>query len=292
MKKFKSLSIVALVVVLVLTAIVGGYIYTTTDAYKAKQLYNALANDYTASQCDSIINRFPSSEYAELAQDKKRTLLRQQAEWSSISQNPTLQSVKNFKSRHQLTDKYFIAAEEKLDSLLWAEAQLQKSKKIFEEYANLGQMAKNYDEAMFVLQKMHKLPEVETVKQNLEGQLNMFFDALGNGDATAVAGLCADTVSFFLFRLNLTPEKVAEFINKTYCKKIKKRTFSAPSAMEFDKARIGVEKVGYIAEFTIDLTSPAKVARKQKAVFMFTPDGKIIYAAMRPIFKKQRVLTT
>lgn len=286
MKKFKSLSIVATVVVLGLAAVIGGYIYTTTDGYQAQKLYDELGNDYAASQCDSITKRFPATKYAELAQEKKRTLLRQQAEWNTISKNPSRQAIQTFKSKHQLTDKYFIAAEEKLDSLLWDDALKLKTKKNYEEYAQLGQMARNYDEAMFVLQKMNQIPEVAAVSQNLEEQVNKFFDALGKGDATAVSALCADTVSFFLFRQNLTADKVAEFINKTYCKNIKKRTFSAPSAITFDKSRIAVDKAGYIAHFTIDLTAPAKVARKQKALFMFTPEGKIIYASMRPCFRK------
>jgi hypothetical protein len=56
--------------------------------------------------------------------------------------------------------------------------------------------------------------------------------------------------------------------------------------MKFDKSRIGEEKVGYVAQFSIDLTAPAKVARKQKALFMFTPEGKIIYASLRPTYRK------
>lgn len=286
MKKFKSLSIVATVVVLGLAAVIGGYIYTTTDGYQAKALYDALGNDYTAAQCDSITKRFPATDYAELAQEKKRVLLRQQAEWKAITKNPTLQAVQTFKNKHQLIDKYFVAAEEKLDSLLWVDAIKLKAKQNYEAYAQLGQMARNYNEAMFVLQKMNELPDVESVVPNLKEQITKFFDALGNGKAADVSALCADTVSFFLFRQNLTTEKVAEYVNKTYCKRIKKRTFSEPSEMTFDKSRIGEEKVGYVAQFSIDLTAPAKVARKQKALFMFTPEGKIIYASLRPTYRK------
>ena len=147
-------------------------------------------------------------------------------------------------------------------------------------------MARNYNEAMFVLQKMNELPDVESVAPNLKEQITKFFDALGNGKAADVSALCADTVSFFLFRQNLTTEMVAEYVNKTYCKRIKKRTFSEPSEMKFDKSRIDEEKVGYVAQFSIDLTAPAKVARKQKALFMFTPEGKIIYASLRPTYRK------
>lgn len=286
MKKFKSLSIVATVVVLGLAAVIGGYIYTTTDAYQAKVLYDALGNDYTAAQCDSITKRFPATDYAELAREKKRVLLRQQAEWKEITKNPTLQAVQTFKNKHQLIDKYFVAVEEKLDSLLWVDAIKLKAKQNYEAYTQLGQMARNYNEAMFVLQKMNELPDVESVAPNLKEQITKFFDALGNGKAADVSALCADTVSFFLFRQNLTTEKVAEYVNKTYCKRIKKRTFSEPSEMKFDKSRIGEEKVGYAAQFSIDLTAPAKVARKQKALFMFTPEGKIIYASLRPTYRK------
>lgn len=286
MKKFKSLSIVATVVVLGLAAVIGGYIYTTTDAYQAKALYDALGNDYTAAQCDSITKRFPATDYAELAREKKRVLLRQQAEWKAITKNPTLQAVQTFKNKHQLIEKYFVAVEEKLDSLLWVDAIKLKAKQNYEAYAQLGQMARNYNEAMFVLQKMNELPDVESVAPNLKEQITKFFDALGNGKAADVSALCADTVSFFLFRQNLTTEKVAEYVNKTYCKRIKKRTFSEPSEMTFDKSRIGEEKVGYVAQFSIDLTAPAKVARKQKALFMFTPEGKIIYASLRPTYRK------
>lgn len=286
MKKFKSLSIVATVAVLGLAAVIGGYIYTTTDGYQAKALYDALGNDYTAAQCDSITKRFPATDYAELAREKKRVLLRQQAEWKAITKNPTLQAVQTFKNKHQLIDKYFVAVEEKLDSLLWVDAIKLKAKQNYEAYAQLGQMARNYNEAMFVLQKMNELPDVESVAPNLKEQITKFFDALGNGKAADVSALCADTVSFFLFRQNFTTEKVAEYVNKTYCKRIKKRTFSEPSEMTFDKSRIGEEKVGYVAQFSIDLTAPAKVARKQKALFMFTPDGKIIYASLRPTYRK------
>ena len=286
MKKFKSLSIVATVVVLGLAAVIGGYIYTTTDGYQAKTLYDALGNDYTAAQCDSITKRFPATDYAELAREKKRVLLRQQAEWKAITKNPTLQAVQTFKNKHQLIDKFFVAVEEKLDSLLWVDAIKLKAKQNYEAYAQLGQMARNYNEAMFVLQKMNKLPDVESVAPNLKEQITKFFDALGNGKAADVSALCADTVSFFLFRQNLTTEKVAEYVNKTYCKRIKKRTFSEPSEMKFDKSRMGEEKVGYVAQFSIALTAPAKVARKQKALFMFTPEGKIIYASLRPTYRK------
>lgn len=286
MKKFKSLSIVATVVVLGLAAVIGGYIYTTTDGYQAKALYDALGNDYTVAQCDSITKRFPATDYAELAREKKRVLLRQQAEWKAITKNPTLQAVQTFKNKHQLIDKYFVAVEEKLDSLLWVDAIKLKAKQNYEAYAQLGQMARNYNEAMFVLQKMNELPDVESVAPNLKEQITKFFDALGNGKAADVSALCADTVSFFLFRQNLTTEKVAEYVNKTYCKRIKKRTFSEPSEMKFDKSCIGEEKVGYVAQFSIDLTAPAKVARKQKALFMFTPEGKIIYASLRPTYRK------
>ena len=189
MKKFKSLSIVATVVVLGLAVVIGGYIYTTTDGYQAKALYDALGNDYTVAQCDSITKRFPATDYAELAREKKRVLLRQQAEWKAITKNPTLQAVQTFKNKHQLIDKYFVAVEEKLDSLLWVDAIKLRAKQNYEAYAQLGQMARNYSEAMFVLQKMNELPDVESVAPNLKEQITKFFDALGNGKAANVSSV-------------------------------------------------------------------------------------------------------
>ncbi len=283
MKKFKSLSIVATVVVLLIAAILGYYIYTTTDAYQVQKLYNELGNDYTASQCDSITKRFPNSEYAEKAQEKKRNLLRQQSEWETIKNKPTLQAIQNFKKKHQLTSKLTIAVEQKLDSLLWVAAINSKLKKSYEEYGALGQMAEHYNEAMYILQGMHKLPEVETVTTTLQEQATKFFAALGEGNADDVAALCADTVSFFLFHQNLSNDKVKDFVNNVYCKNIKKRTFEITSNLEFDKARIGDEAAGYAVQFNIAIISPKKVARKHKVILLFTPECKIVYAALRPV---------
>jgi hypothetical protein len=280
MKKFKSISVVATIVVLGIVAIVGGYIYTTTDAYQAKKLYNELGNDYTASQCDSLTKRFPNSEYAELAQEKKRSLLRQQAEWNSISSNPSVQGLKTFKKKHELTAKYSNAADEKIDSLLWIEALNSKLEQAYEEYAALGQMARNYNETMNVLQWMHKLPEVASVSEQLKEQSKKFFEILGNGDAKAVAGLCSDTISLFLYHQNYTPAKVVDFVNNVYCKNIKQRTFVITSDIELSKARIAADKAGYAALFNVDLTAPSKIARKHKATILFTLEGKIASIAL------------
>ena len=281
MKKFKYIGVVATIAVLGLVVVIGGYIYTNTDNYQAEQLYKALSNDYTIAQCDSIIIKYPNTEWADSARQKKNILVRQQNEWNSITKNPSIQSVKNFKKKHKLTTKYSVAADEKLDSLLWFEACNNKIEKNYKEYIELGQMAHNYNEAMSVLQKMNNLAEVSSVAPTLENNVCKFFEELGNGNAKAVAELCADTVSHFLFRNNFTSKEVAEFITNTYCKNIKKRTFSKPNNMEFNKVRIDNEKVGYSAQFTIELTAPVKVARKHKATIFFTPDSKIIYAKMR-----------
>ena len=280
MKKFKSTVIIATVAVLGFAAIIGGYLYTTTDGYQAKKLFNSLGNDYTASQCDSITKLFPNSEYAEKAQLKKRALLRQQSQWNSIANNPTLQNLKEFKKNADLTSKYSNAADEKLDSLLWIQALNGKLEKYYKEYAELGQMARHYNEAMHVLPMMHKLPEVSSVSEQLKNQSTKFFELLGKGDANGIASLCADTVSYFLFHQNYTPAKVADFISKVYCKKIKERTFVTSSDIEFSKARIGNDGVGYAAVLGVEITAPAKVARKHQAIILFTTEGKITYVAL------------
>ena len=96
MKKFKSISLLATLIVLIVVAIIGVYIYISSDSYQAKQLYEALGDDYTVSQCDTIIEKFLNSDYAELAKQKKNDLIRQQNEWAYISNKPTLERLTRF----------------------------------------------------------------------------------------------------------------------------------------------------------------------------------------------------
>ena len=65
MKKFKSLSIVATIVVLGLAAVIGGYIYTTTDGYQAKALYDADAAMTLRKSHESPVIKMLYDEYFE-----------------------------------------------------------------------------------------------------------------------------------------------------------------------------------------------------------------------------------
>ena len=71
-----------------------------------------------------------------------------------------------------------------------------------------------------------------------------------------------------------------------YCKNIKTRTFTAPSNIEFHKARINNDEAGYAILFDIEITSPKKVARKHSACVFLNKEGKITYVAHKP-FKRQ-----
>lgn len=286
MKKFKSLGIVATAIVLLIIAVIGFYIYTNSDAYIAKKIYNSLGNDYTVAQCDSIILLSPDSEYAKLAEEKKQTLLRQQREWNAIANAPTVESIKNYKSKHTLTETYSTATDKALDSLLWIDAIKGKLDTNYDEYLKLGEAAHHYTEASKVLQLMKELPFDATISANLQNKLSTFYEELGNGNASKVADMCADTVSFFLFHQNQTKKEVANFINKKYCKNIKTRTFTAPSNIEFHKARINNDEAGYAILFDIEITSPKKVARKHSACVFLNKEGKITYVAHKP-FKHQ-----
>ena len=196
MKKNKSLSIVATILVLTFAGIIGLYIYSTTDGYKAKQLYAALGNDYTVAQCDTLINRFPNTEWAEFAKQKKINLLRQEHEWASITKKPKLEAIKNFKSKYELTTKYAVAVEEMLDSILWEQAKRGKTQKDYEEYLALGKMTRCHNDAFVMLQKMHQLPEVKAFESQFQKSITQFYDALANAKTNEVLELCSDIDSY------------------------------------------------------------------------------------------------
>ena len=287
MKKFKSLSIVALVVVLGLTAIVGGYIYTTTDAYKAKQLYNALGDDYTVSQCDSIILNFSTTEYADLAKAKRLNLIRQEREWRGICRKPTLERVQQFKSKYQLTRQYMIAVEEKLDSILWSAAQRGTTQECYQDYLELGKMTRNYNNALHALQCMHALPDASTIASQFEPTITKFYDALSSKETTRqLTALCTDTVARFFYRQNLPVRELETYINKTYHKNVQKRYFKITSDIHFTKAYVGDDKVGYAALFDLQQEVPSKPVRNYNATIIFNTDGKVMYINAQRIFKK------
>ena len=285
MKKFKSLSIISTLVFLLFASVVGFYIYTTTDGYKAKQLYVALGNDYTASQCDSITKKYPSTEYAEMAQLKKRTLLRQQSQWQSICRNPSIESVQKFKNTPELMNKYVNLVEEKLDSLLWEEARRGKTKAKYDAYLALGKMTVHHDEAFSVLESMHHIPDVATLQEQLKQNATDFIDDLANARVSKVVDACADTVNYFLYHSNYTKDSLTDFLKKVYYKKVKKRTFNIVSDITFDKARLGETAVGYAAVFDVEHAIPGKKMRKSSFMLLFNLEGKIVYVAMKPKFK-------
>lgn len=285
MKKFKSLSIVATIVVLGLAAVIGGYIYTTTDAYQAKVLYDALGNDYTAAQCDSITKRFPATDYAELAREKKRSLMRQKGMWHAISKRPTVKALMQLKNTPDLLKKYAILADEKLDSLVWVEAQKGKTQKHYEDYLSLGKMTRHHNEAFRVLEKMQQLPNPETVQEQMQMSVKDFYHNLGNAQTSKVVEACADTVKLFLHRGNLDKTQLTNYLNKTYYKKVKKRNFTITSDISIHKARLTDDSYGYAAVCTMDEEIPGKRLRKSKSLILFNTDGKIVYVRINRVFK-------
>lgn len=286
MKKNKSLSIVATIVVLTFAGIIGLYIYSTTDGYKAKQLYAALGNDYTVAQCDTLINRFPNTEWAEFAKQKKINLLRQEHEWASITKKPKLEAVKNFKSKYELTTKYAVAVEEMLDSILWEKAKRGKTQKDYEEYLALGKMTRCHNDAFVMLQKMHQLPDVKAFESQFQKSITQFYDALANAKTNEVLELCSDTIYRFLLRHRLTKPQLADYLNNNYTKKIKKRNFSITSDIEFTKGVYTGQEVGYAALFNLEQVMPSGKVRKNKVTMMFNPEGKIVYVVMRRMLDK------
>lgn len=285
MKKSQYLSIISTIVVLVLAGMIGFYIYSTTDSYKAKQLYATLGNDFTVAQCDSITNSFPQTEYAELAQQKKRLLLRQKSQWESICRKPTIEAVKQFRNTPELLNKYVNLVEEKLDSLLWEDALRGKTKLHYEAYLALGKMTHNHNEAFKVLESMYKLPDVATLQDQLKNNATNFISNLADAKTNKIVEACADTVYNFLYHSNYTKEKLTDYLNKVYYKNVKKRTFNITSEIVVDKARIGEEKVGYSAIFDVDYSIPGKKIRKSTATLLFNPEGKIVGVAMKRKFK-------
>ncbi len=290
MKKFKSLSIVAPVVVLGLAAVIGGYIYTTSDGYQAKKLYDALGDDYTVSQCDSIISNYPATTYADFAKAKKRNLIRQQQEWRSICRKPTLEKVIKFQKKYQLTRQYAIAVEEKLDSILWKAAQHEKTEKCFEDYYALGKMTRYHNDAFHALQCMNNLPEVSaSMAQQFEATIGDFYKALSNKASTdRLTALCTDTIARFFYRQNLTKPELVAYVNKTYHKNVQKRDFKITSDIHFTKAYLGDDKVGYAAQFDLQQEAPSKPVMYFYATIIFNTDGKIMSINAKRVFNKAK----
>lgn len=287
MKKFKSISLLATLIVLIVVAIIGVYIYISSDSYQAKQLYEALGDDYTVSQCDTIIEKFLNSDYAELAKQKKNDLIRQQNEWAYISNKPTLERLTRFKSRYTLSQKMTNAVVEKIDSIIWENALRGRTQKHYEEYIALGEMTRHYDEALIRLQNMYNLPNVQPLESELKINIDRFYDALSERSKThELINLCADTITRFLFRHNITKEKLSSYILNNYNKKNKKRIFNITSDIEFTKAYISDGKVGYAALFEIEQGLTSKPIIKKRAMLIFTPEGKVAYMNMRRVYKK------
>lgn len=287
MKKFKSISLLATLIVLIVVAIIGVYIYTSSDSYQAKQFYEMLGNDYTVSQCDTIIEKFSNTEYAVLAKQKKIDLIRQQNDWAYISNKPTLERLKRFKSHYHLSQKMVNAVEEKIDSIVWENALRGRTQKLYEEYVALGKMTRHHDEALIRLQDMLNLPNLQSLESALKINIDKFYDALSERSKTSeLIQLCADTVARFLFRHNITKDKLSSYIVNNYNKKIKKRIFNITSDIEFTKAYISDGKVGYAALFDIEQGLPSKPLIKKRAMLIFTPEGKVAYMNMRRVYKK------
>lgn len=287
MKKFKSISLLATLIVLIVVAIIGVYIYTSSDSYQAKQFYEMLGNDYTVSQCDTIIEKFSNTEYAVLAKQKKIDLIRQQNDWAYISNKPTLERLKRFKSHYHLSQKMANAVEEKIDSIVWENALRGRTQKLYEEYVALGKMTRHHDEALIRLQDMLNLPNLQSLESALKINIDKFYDALSERSKTSeLIQLCADTVARFLFRHNITKDKLSSYIVNNYNKKIKKRIFNITSDIEFTKAYISDGKVGYAALFDIEQGLPSKPLIKKRAMLIFTPEGKVAYMNMRRVYKK------
>ena len=288
MKKFKSISLLATLIVLIVVAIIGVYIYTSSDSYKAKQFYEMLGDDYTVSQCDTIIEKFSNTEYAALAKQKKIDLIRQQNDWAYISNKPTLERLKRFKSHYHLSQKMANAVEEKIDSIVWENALRGRTQKLYEEYVALGKMTRHHDEALIRLQDMLNLPNVQPLESSLKINIDKFYDALSERSKTSeLIQLCADTIARFLFRHNITKDKLSSYIVNNYNKKIKKRIFNITSDIEFTKAYISDGKVGYAALFDIEQGLPSKPLIKKRAMLIFTPEGKVAYMNMRRVYKKK-----
>lgn len=289
MKKIKSLSIIATVVVLGLTIIIGGYIYTTTDSYQAKKRYEALGDDYSVSQCDSIITKYPHTSYAELTKTKKRNLVSQQREWQSICQNVSLERVQEFKSKYQLTRQYAIAVENKLDSIYWATAQRNKTQKCYEDYLALGKMTRYYNDALHALQRMHNLPDPTPLAPQLQETIEKFYSLLSNKATTPqLLDLCTDTISRFFFRQNLTQSQLATYLNKTYHKNVQQREFKILTPIQFDKAYITDEKLGYAAMFDLQQEAKSKPVRYYHATVILNTEGKIMHVNAQRIFSKRK----
>lgn len=284
MKRNLSLSIIATVVVLLFVGLIGSFIYTNTDEYKAKALYNELGNDYTIGQCDSILKTFPNTECVELVKEKKRSLLRQKGMWHAISKRPTIEALMQLKNTPNLLKRYAILADEKLDSLVWVEAQKGKTQKHYEEYFALGKMTRYHNETFRVLQAMQNLPNPEAVQEQIQVSVKDFYNNLGNTQTSKVVEACADTVKLFLHRGNIDKIQLTDYLNKTYYKKVKKRNFTITSDIAIHKARLADDSYGYAAVCTMDEEIPGKRVRKSKSLILFNTDRKIVYVKINRVF--------
>ncbi len=270
--------------------VVGGgyYYYTTTDSYKAKKLYEALNDDYTAEDCELIANLYPQTEYAQLAMEKKQTYLLMKKTWNSLCKKPSLEGFKAFKENFELGGRMQAKVEKKIDSVLWKHALNDLSEKSFQDYLTNNPQAPNSVLAKDIVDNIKSLPAVDEIKPTLEKNILEFLQGYGKNQTSVYMPTLADTLDFFLFHRDMPKPAVSKYIQTRVNSKGRRFDYQIISDISFGKSRMLMRGVGYSAEFLVKQTSAnsKKEAINFKAKVLFNAQGKILYFRLNRDYSK------
>lgn len=278
-----------LITAVVTFGILGGgyYYYTTTDNYKAKELYKALGDDYTAEDCDYIVNLYPQTEYAQLALEKKKTYQKMQNTWNSLCKEPSIEGFKVFKENFNVKGRMLTKVEKKIDSVLWKQALNELSIKSFQMYVDNNPSAPNVVLAQDILNNINSLPAVEEIQPTLEKNISEFFKGYGKSQSSVYLPVLADTLDFFLFHRDVPKIEVDKYIKTRVNGKGKRFEYQILTDIKFDKSRMLLRGVGYSAEFIVKQTLLSKNQSVNfKAKVLFNAEGKILYLRLNRDYSK------
>lgn len=278
-----------LTAVAVFVIVGAGYTYyTTTDHYKAKELYSALEDDFTADDCDVIINLYPNTEYAQLALEKKNWLLQMNNSWSKVCKNPSVAGFNHFKENFSLSDKQQRIIDKKIDSVLWNVAVNELSEKAFQDYLAHNPNPNKKVLAEDIVQNIASLPSVDKIQSTLEKNIHEFLRGYGKSASGVYMPTLADTLDFFLFHRDLLKKDVDRYIRTKVNGSGRRFDYKILSDIEYAKSRMLIRGVGYSAEFLLQQKALHKniAPVNYKAKLLFNAQGKILYFKLRRDYRK------
>lgn len=255
-KQTRTIWIIVLAIIVIITA---GYFFWQNTSHKSaeEEAYEQCENSTDTAVLGDFLRRYPDSAHYMDIKNRYDKIMGEMQDWNNLQLSSSPGDFKDFFTKYP-DSPYAQLAQEKFDSLSWAQAVAANTPAAFQNYLMNVKDGIHADEAQQRITNLQNLKVNSDDEENIAGLFNNFFSALSSQDEATITSCITPVMTSFLNRPQATKNNVLAFMRKIH-ENGDDVSFTTNNDFKITKVNQGDDQFGYKVAFTVDENAAGEI---------------------------------